>query len=384
MNLKVRGKKVFTLIIPVLQTKEMVQLFIESLCQTIQFPTNIIFINDGSSIDVEDVLSNCSKKNKQYILKSIILHHSHPQGCAKSINEALQIVPSCSYIVFMDSDLILTDNWQQYLLDSFKNDKVGIVGGVLLYPQTCGIQCCGIAFNQSVGRHLFLNNTPSVFLSKKPFTIQSTVFAFCATRTSIVNQIGLLDEDYFNGYEDFDYQFRIRKKGYVAITNPNIILYHWETSCGPHRSFNRKSNLGRFWKKHSSFVYSDLISFISPQLERIKGRKYLLIDFCEGRTEAKQIIEYLIKEDFIIKCIDYSYFSSNESIWLPKALGSNYYLNEQPIIFLCDHFIKLMDNSYWWNVRQQIQRNDLILDLYGNLIRFEELQSNFWPGRKIR
>ena len=374
----------FTLIIPVLQTKEILQLFIDSLCQTIKFTTDIIFIDDGSPSDTKQILERCSKERNAYINNVTILYHRHSEGCAKCINEALQIMPDCSCVVFMDSDLILTDNWQALVLDPFNEEKVGIVGGVLLYPQTGGIQCCGIAFNQSVGRHLFLNNNPRVLYSKKPFIIQSTVFAFCAVRASAIKQVGLLDENFFNGYEDFDYQFRIREKGYIAITNPNIILYHWETSCGPHRAFNRKSNLGRFWEKHSSFVYSDILEYIVPQIEIIKDKKYLLVDLCEGRTEAKQIIDRLNREDIIIEYMDYSYFSSDGSIWIPKVLGSSYYLSNDPIIFLCDHFIKLTDNMYWWNIRSQTQSDDLVLDLYANLIRFDDLQKSFWPGNKIR
>lgn len=378
------GETVFTLIIPVLQTKEILQLFIDSLCQTIQFSTDVIFINDGSPSDTKQILERCSNERNTCINSVTILYHRHSEGCAKCINEALQIMPDCSYAVFMDSDLILTDSWQAYILDAFKEKKVGIVGGVLLYPQTGGIQCCGITFNQSVGRHLFLNNTPRVLDSKKPFIIQSTVFAFCAVRVSAIKQVGLLDENFFNGYEDFDYQFRIREKGYIAVTNPNIILYHWETSCGPHRTFNRKSNLGRFWEKHSFFVNPDLLDYLLPQLEKIKDKKYLLVDLCEGRTEAKQIIDILIREDKIIEYMDYSYFSSDGSIWIPKVLGSNYYLRTDSIIFLCDHFIKLTDNMYWWNIRSQTQKDDLILDLYANLIRFDDLQKTFWPGNKIR
>ena len=102
----------FTLIIPVLQTKEILQLFIDSLSQTIQFTTDIIFINDGSPSDTKQILERCSKERNEYINSVTVLYHRHPEGCAKCINEALQILPDCSYAIFMDSDLILTDNWQ--------------------------------------------------------------------------------------------------------------------------------------------------------------------------------------------------------------------------------------------------------------------------------
>ena len=45
-------------------------------------------------------------------------------------------------------------------------------------------------------------------------------------RTSILKEIGLLNENYFIYYEDVDFSFRIKKAGYSLIFHPDSVIYH--------------------------------------------------------------------------------------------------------------------------------------------------------------
>ena len=45
-------------------------------------------------------------------------------------------------------------------------------------------------------------------------------------RTSILKEIGLLNENYFIYYEDVDLSFRIRKAGFKMIFHPDAVIYH--------------------------------------------------------------------------------------------------------------------------------------------------------------
>ena len=46
------------------------------------------------------------------------------------------------------------------------------------------------------------------------------------TRTSILNELGLLNERFFIYYEDVDFSFRLRAAGYTLIFHPRSIIYH--------------------------------------------------------------------------------------------------------------------------------------------------------------
>ena len=381
----------FSIIVPVFQTPSILKIFLESLSNTIKFETQIIFINDGSGNIVGELLHEFALLNNN-ICDIKIIEHQYSLGCSKSINEALtNVSTTCEAVVFMDSDLILTSQWQARLMDDFKaNPKVGIIGCVLRYPQTGGIQCCGITFQDKVGRHLYLNSKLQNIQIDEFQYVQCTIFAFCAIRYNAIKKIGFLDEDFFNGYEDWDYQMRIKKIGYSAMIDTRISHYHWEKSNGAHRNFNRKGNVARFWSIHHESIRDDLYLFIKKELSKYNipvDHPYILVDLCEARTEAKKLSDCLIKDDLfnIIEHFDLSSLCiNNMSIWLPEIFDSGFHMQKNTFIFLCDQFVRLLDNQYWWGLRKKYNTNDIIIDLNSNVLEFNELSKSFWPGTKLR
>jgi len=382
----------FTLIVPVFQTPEILGLFLDSLKRTLTQDTDIIFVNDGSGHNVQKILQAFQQEAVPFSqkIRVTILENQVSLGAGAAINAALRQMDSeCKYVVFLDSDTILQGKWQEMLSSCFVTDQIGAAGGVLLYPQSGGIQCCGLTYCGSSGKHLYLNADPNTLDKIGPFEVQATVFAFCCIRRTVVEQVGFLDEHFFNGYEDLDYQFRLRKLGYHILTVPSIRHYHWEKSNGNHRGYNRKSNLGRFWKKHGEYVKDDLISFTQRRLEDLAPSPgpYCAFDFCEGRDAAVEIRKWLDTYGAVrIDTWEEASYACNthDTIWLPELLDSGQAINPQPLLFLCDQMVQMLDNKYWWSIRRQNGQKDLVIDLYGNVLLFSQLQRGFWPGRKIR
>lgn len=382
--------KKIAIIIPIFQTPNTFSLFLASLVETLTIPTHIIFINDGSSEIIDKMVMNFDRK-AEITHNVTLLKNQSSVGCSKSINKALKLVRSdCDIVVIMDSDLILNGDWQRQLINSFKHPNIGIVGGILIYPQTGGIQCCGITFNNAVGRHLYLNARLKDLMFDDEFEVQATIFAFCAIRYEAIKRVGLLDEQFFNGYEDWDYQFRVRNSGYKAIINTNISNFHWEKSNGLHRNINRKNNIGRFWMKHGDAVNSDLWIFLFEQFNKKFVRcsgQYSGIDLCGSRDEADQFWHQLEKHTSLELTYIYNYANQcgdSQSIWLPQVLDSGSISSNKPYLFLCDNFVRLLDNEYWCQLRLRYCPDDIVVDLYGNSLLLRELKNSFWPGTKLR
>lgn len=382
----------YTVIVPVFQTPEILGLFLNSLEKTLTQDTDIIFVNDGSGYVVQKMLQEFRQKilTSECQVRVFILENLVSLGSVAAINAALQMADlNCEYVVFLDSDTILQGAWQDSLIPCFESEEVAAAGGLLLYPQTGGIQCCGLTYCKASGRHLYLNASPDTLRETGIFEVQATVFAFCCIRRTVVEQVGLLDEHFFNGYEDLDYQFRIRKLGYKIITVPSICHFHWEKSNGNHREYNRKSNLGRFWMKHGAYVKDDLTNFIQLRLSKLDlpTVSYTGIDFCEGRDTAISIRKFLDLNDAIrIDAWEKPVYThpSHDTIWLPEVFDSGRIWSPAPLLFLCDQMIQLLDNQYWWSIRQQNGQKDIVIDTCGNALFFSQLQHGFWPGRKIR
>ena len=208
-----------------------------------------------------------------------------------------------------------------------------------------------------------------------------------AIRSEIVHEVGTLDEQFFNGYEDIDYQFRIRQKNYRIVTNTALTFYHFEKSNGIHRSFSRKQNLGRFWAKHAAEVKDDFDNYLSKQLTKYKNMdtSYVLINLCEAHNNAEHTISFLKKTLKLEKIIDLSSLCCIErKIWLPEILSTDFYAIPYTCIFLCDNFVELSENDYWYKLRLNYSNTDLIIDLYANILPLNNLSNSFWPGNKIR
>lgn len=375
----------FDIIVPVYQTKNILQLFCESLFSTITMQSNIIFINDNSPFETYKYLENL-KNTSLPICKIDVIHHTQTQGSSVCVNDGFKRVTG-DLVVTIDSDVIMQNNWQEELLKSFQDETVGCVGGILLYPQTGGIQSCGIVFSNSTSKHLFLNSSLERLEKYNEISVQSTIFAFCAIRKKVIKNIGLMDTEFFNGYEDLDYQLRIKEAGYKIIINKNIQLYHWEKSNGIKRNWNRKSNVGLLWKKHSSNIISDLWYYLEKEIATFSftESKYYCVDCCQTRTDANIAVKILRKFVKLISVMDCSYLcDENKSIWIPEILNSDLYRHPIPIIFLCESFVQLRDNKYWFDLRKSVCQTDIIIDLYGNVLTFSDIVPAFWPGIKIR
>lgn len=378
----------YSVIVPIYQDFNILGTFLDSLKSTILPKTEVILINDGNSLEIKELIEKWSKLIAKDI-KLDVIHHNTPEGSVISINEGL-LKTTGEYIFILDSDIILLEDWQDNFLKTFEEDSsIGIVGGVLLYPQTGGVQHSGITFTNDSGRHLFLNGQINK-LPKTTFMVQSVVFAMCCIKRDVFIKGGNLDEGYYNGYEDYDFNLRAQSNGFKVVVNPKIIAYHWEKSNGKHRAFNRKKNLGKFWRTWGNEVHFDLWLFLELQLQKLQKQnntKFIGIDLCEVRIEASNMWDR-IKNLEILKINDILDFShrvnSDSNIWLPQVLSKDLHRYNTRFIFLVDNFVKLQGNYYWYDIRKNIRKDDLVVDMHANVYDFSELEGTFWPGNKVR
>jgi GT2 family glycosyltransferase len=375
---------VCSIIVPVFQDSAILNIFLNSLWQTIEVPSQVVLLNDGSGRDIDELIDSYRRRVPSEIDAE---RHSwpHTRGCAHTLNAGLKLAVG-EIVIFADSDLILTNGWQTALLDAVRCPNVGSAGALLIYPQTGGVQHCGIAFSEDIGRHLFLNASPDD-VPQGTFTVQSVVFALCAIPRFVTDAVGFLDESYFNGYEDLDYNMRIVQLGLQVVMQPRARAYHWERANGPNRTANRKRNLGRFWRQWGHSIQSDLDLYLIRQLIEVGGQDTVFrgIDLCRDRPCAAHIWEVLQPEVSISGVDDLSYMTGMGSeVWLPQVLGLDGHRTAQRFLFLVDNFVQLLGNRYWIELRRLVRDDDIVIDLYANALLLQRLYLGCWPGTKIR
>jgi GT2 family glycosyltransferase len=380
-----------SVIVPIFQSQTVLTLFLSSMRLTVEPGTQLILVNDGSGTEVGELIEEFArtiKSERPGAVTVTTVHNQSPRGCGQALNQGLAIADG-DHFFFADSDLILEAGWQSGMLRTLSDyPDAGMTAGVLLYPQTGGVQHCGISFGETLGRHLYLN-ARTADLPGSPYTVPLAAFALFAMTRQVRDAVGLLDERYFNGYEDFDYQMRARMLGYRTVIDPTVTSYHWERRNGVHRTGNRKNNLARFWKSWGAHIENDITPRLLARLRDHAAdvRHFVPLDLAETRTDAADFWQALAEASYIDRpsVLDYSTkVDGQQPILLPQILPAELLTDLRPLLLLVENFVRLLDNRMWFARRLERQSADVVIDLHGNAIGLADLYASCWPGGNVR
>lgn len=100
--------------------------------------------------------------------------------------------------------------------------------------------------------------------------VDCIVGAFFLARREVVEQVGLLDEDYFMYGEDIDWAYRIRTSGWKIMYNPTVTILHKKKQSGRASSAKKYRNVTEiyfhkynwlFYTKNYAKKYGPILTF---------------------------------------------------------------------------------------------------------------------------
>lgn len=158
-----------------------------------------------------------------------------------------------AYVWLLNNDTVVEPNALGEMLDVARRDPgVGAVGSVLYYmDERDRIQVYGggrVSLRTGMSRHF------TVPVPDERLSYIAGVSLLLPRNT--LEDVGLLDEDFFMYWEDSDYGFRVRTSGRRLAVAPGSKIWHTESAALGTRSpildsyFN--ASAVRFFKKHSS------------------------------------------------------------------------------------------------------------------------------------
>ena len=112
-----------------------------------------------------------------------------------------------------------------------------------------------------------------------PHQVDCISGAFFLTRRDVIDQVGLLDEDYFMYAEDIDWAYRLKAHGWEVWFNPEVSILHKKKQSGrSHLLRSRQVTTERyfhlsnwlFYKKHYEKRYGPIVSFLIHMFYRIR------------------------------------------------------------------------------------------------------------------
>lgn len=204
-----------SIIIPTYNGLGLLKVCIEAIRSYTEEPYEIIVV-DNASKDGTDAY--CRANKLAFI--SLPDNRGFPAAC----NMGLQLAAG-DELLLLNNDVIVSQGWLSNLKAAlYSAPNVGIVGPVTNYAS--GAQQVPASYSDMPGYHLEAKraNRPDPAKWRETRRLVGLCFLF---KRELLNAVGLLDERFSPGhYEDDDYCFRARLKGYRLLIAGDCLVHH--------------------------------------------------------------------------------------------------------------------------------------------------------------
>ena len=337
--------------------------------------SKIILANDGST-------ENTDK------LEELIIRHSDKieyvsytenRGYAYANNKAVEFIDigmtvfENAYLLFLNNDTIVTQNWLQNMVEVIKDDyRIGAVGSKLLFDNGT-IQHAGVYIAKDmkygydiVARHLYYQMESDYTPANVSKSYKALTGACLLMRKNVFQKLGGFDESYYNGNEDIDLCFKLITSGFKLIYEPTSIVYHLESQTKEKRWLKTKENMQLLQKwenkimpdylitkdgKASHYNATDIIIVVWNQLAHTKATiesiyKHtenfrLIIVNNNSNVETTQYIDELNKLQEV------TVIHNNQNVGYTKAVNQGLCLSHGDVVLANNDIIVSKD---WLNI----------------------------------
>lgn len=234
---------------------------IESIRKTVSgYCYEIIVVDNGS----ED--GSVPAIQRHFGKQVILIENRQNLGFARANNQALRIAQG-RFIVLLNSDAVLKPSAIDVLITFLAVTPLAAMAGPRMVNSTGTLQNSYDNFpslvtellNKSLLRFFF----PGKYAGKSscatsPFEVDSLIGACLAVKQQAIQEVGMLDEDYFFFLEETDWCFRMRRAGWKIFHCPDAEIIHLQGQSkrrNPGRAgVEYYRSLYRFFRKNRSAV----------------------------------------------------------------------------------------------------------------------------------
>ncbi|MBM3270102.1 MAG: glycosyltransferase [Candidatus Sericytochromatia bacterium] len=259
-----------SIVIPVWNRVDYTTRCLEALAESIpeDYSYEVVVVDNGSTDGTPDLLATLGGDVQ-------VLTNKTNLGFARACNQGARAAKG-EWIVFLNNDTEPRAGWLEEMLAlAEREDRVGVVGAKLLYPDGT-IQHAGVAFTGKAegkfivhGEHfdkdVFIDLLPYHLYRKMPADapyvnkvrdFQVVTGACLAIRRDLFEDVGGFDEAFHNGFEDVDLCLKALQRDQRVVYCPTaVVLHHESKSEGRHD--HDLPNARLFHDRWSSFAVPD-------------------------------------------------------------------------------------------------------------------------------
>ncbi|MDR2644398.1 MAG: glycosyltransferase [Endomicrobium sp.] len=247
-------KNYISLVIPVYNSLNYVQILFNSLLRTFEFSSGeIIIIDDCSEVQTALYLEKFVFTHKGFRL----FKNTKNEGFIKTANRGLKEAKG-DVCVILNSDTEIASGFNKKILDCFNSDNS--IGVAFAIGSSAEYFCIPQIKNRSIQQMNDLLDT--VHKPTYPLVLRAEGFCFCIRR-KVIEQQGYLDEIYGHGYyEETDFTVRAIKNGWKSVLIDNLYIGH-----ARHGSFLSKDKRSYLVDKNSKIFKTRWGNFVDSYIE---------------------------------------------------------------------------------------------------------------------
>lgn len=243
------------------------------------------------------------------------------------------------FILTLNNDTTVTDNWLSSMLDVMnKDEKVGLVGSKLVFPDGTLQEAGGIIWNDASGWNYGRGGNPQAPEYNYLKEVDYISGASNLIRKEVWEKLKGLDERYIPAYfDDSDLAFGIRQLGYKTIYQPLSVVVHYEglthgTSTSSGTKQYQVVNAGKFLEKWKDTLTKDHFANAEQVFharDRSRGKKTIVVidhyvphfDKDAGSRNTFQLLQLFIRNNYNVKFIGDNFYRHEPYTTILEQMG---------------------------------------------------------------
>ncbi|WP_138189566.1 glycosyltransferase family 2 protein [Paenibacillus alvei] len=232
-------------------------------------------------------------------------------GFSKANNQGMHIAQG-RYVLLLNSDTVIEpDTLDTMIRFMDEHPKVGVAGCKVVLPDGSLDKACRRGFPTPSATFYYVSRLSKLF-PKNPrinayhredldpdeeYPIDCLIGAFMMVRHEVIDQVGMLDEDFFMYGEDVDWCYRIKQAGWVNYYYPRTQIVHYKRASSRNKPFKITYEFHRaffvLYNKHFRKKYPFWVNGLMYAGMGLKMTVALLLNaLAKGMTAIRQKIKY--------------------------------------------------------------------------------------------
>ncbi len=216
------GRPTVDVIVPNWNGSAVLEPCLDSLARQTYPNVHIVVVDNGSR---DDSVERVRKRFGQVQVIEI----GHNSGFAAAVNRGIEAT-SGPFVALLNNDAVASPDWIEQLAGALQADSTlgSAASRMLLMGDPGTINVAGLAFASDLdhcSKALGWGAADSLAFHRA-YLVCAPSGGAAMYRRSALQEVGLLDNDYFLYFEDFDLGLRLQIAGYDCLYVPEAVVYH--------------------------------------------------------------------------------------------------------------------------------------------------------------